>query len=74
MSFTGAYTCDRCKKEITDNASVTVSYEGLGGLSHLKRSFDLCRDCFLTFLDWTKNSEPTKLGPVERIARREDSK
>ena len=72
MSFTNVCHCDRCDKEITGNSAV-VNYEGMEGLSQFTAKLDLCNDCFSDFLDWVDNPEPTKLGPVERVARREDS-
>lgn len=67
-----AFTCDRCDKEITEN-SVIVKFETQTGLS-FRDELHLCKDCYSGLVDWVKNQEPTKLGPVERVARREDSK
>jgi hypothetical protein len=69
MFFQDKYTCDRCKREIIGSA-VTVSFKNLTGQSPFSDGLDLCSDCFLGFIDWVKNPEPTKMGPVERIARR----
>jgi hypothetical protein len=69
MSFKDDYICDRCKKKITENG-VVVNFEAHDS----KDEFDLCKVCFLSLIDWIKHPELTKMGPVERIARREDSK
>lgn len=72
MSFADVHKCYRCQKEITKNM-VTILFESQEGLSRFEDRLNLCSDCFSAFIDWVKNLESTKLGPVERVARRESS-
>ena len=73
MAFENDYICDRCKKEIKGN-TVIINFEGSIGQSHFRDGVDLCNDCFLELVDWIKSPQSKKVGPVERVAKREDSK
>jgi hypothetical protein len=72
MSSESTYICERCKKEGTGSC-VTIKFESQVGL-FLKDEVDLCSDCFLLFVDWIKNSEPNKMGSVERAANPDPNK
>lgn len=75
MSQETVVTCARCKEEIKrGGAVITMTVEDAFVKTYLSSKdgkIELCELCATAFVDWMKNSKSSKLGPVERIARRE---
>jgi DNA-directed RNA polymerase subunit RPC12/RpoP len=71
-----AYKCDRCGSEISSERNHIQCMTGRLQVRFGKSGVDLCLPCARQFEDWLQEELPVQkqLGPVERIARREDGK